>query len=90
MSKTKLIDVVATEMRVSRRFVLKTVDSFLAWVADSLAHQRKVTFRGFGTFRVRYRQARPGRNPKTGEAIRIPASWTVAFRPAKALRKAIR
>ena len=89
MSKTKLIDAIASETVASRRIVLKTIDSFLANLTAALAQQEKVTLGGFGTFQVRFRQARPGRNPKTGEAILIPASRTVAFRPAKALRKAI-
>ena len=89
MSKTKLIAVVTSETAAPRRIVLKTVDSFLAHLTGAIAQHGKVTLSGFGSFQVRYRQARPGRNPKTGEAILIPPSRTVAFRPAKALRKAI-
>jgi len=89
MSKTKLIDAVASETAASKRTVLKTIDSFLRELTGALAQHAKVTLSGFGTFQVRYRRARPGRNPQTGEAILIPPSRTVAFRPAKALRKAI-
>jgi len=65
------------------------VDSLIANIRTALQNGESVTLSGFGTFKPVVRQARTGRNPRTGEAIAIPARQTVKFLPGKALREEI-
>ena len=68
----------------------RALDSLLEIISDSLAKGEKVTFTGFGTFSVTERKARSGRNPRTGEAITIPAAKVVKFSPGKLLKDAVK
>ncbi|MXY16143.1 MAG: HU family DNA-binding protein [Acidobacteria bacterium] len=87
MNKKELIGAVAEATGVDGGTVGQTVDAVLETVAAGLAAGESVTIPGFGTFEVRERRARTGRNPQTGETIEIAASRAAAFRAGKALRE---
>ncbi len=86
MNKRELVEAVAGGTGMSRSAVAEALDAVLEAVAASLAAGEPVSVPGFGTFEVRERGARTGRNPRTGEAIEIAASRVAAFRAGKALR----
>ena len=86
MNKKELIGAVSDRTGVDRGTVGRTVDAVLETVAAGLAAGESVTLAGFGTFEVRARAARTGRNPQTGEKIEIAASRAAAFRAGKGLR----
>ncbi|MGH7149980.1 MAG: HU family DNA-binding protein [Planctomycetota bacterium] len=89
MNKSQLVEVVAMEIGTSRVKAEVVVGTVLGCIAKGLRKDRAVSIVGFGTFAVRNRKARMGRNPKTGEAIRIEASRTVSFRAGRGLRAQI-
>ena len=89
MNKTDLVRHVAGETGMTRAAAGNAVDAMLSGVAGSLAHREAVTLPGFGTFLTRDRPARTGRNPRTGEEVKIAASTVPAFKPGKALRDAV-
>ncbi len=89
MNKSQLIDRVASELRTSRLAASHLVDVVLESVSKGLREDGSVTIAGFGTFEVKDRKARLGRNPYTGETIRIEAGRRVGFRMGKALRNAM-
>ena len=86
MNKKQLIEAVADGADVSRATAGRAVEAVLEIVAGRLADGESVTIPGFGTFQVRERGARTGRNPRTGETIDIAASRVPAFKAGKALR----
>ena len=86
MNKKELIEAVAHGTDVTRTTAGQAVDAALEAIAGRLAAGESVTIPGFGTFEVRERGARAGRNPRTGEAIEIAASRSAAFKAGKALR----
>ena len=89
MNKTELIAAVAEKAAISKKDADKAVAAFIEAVTDSLAKGDKVQLVGFGTFVVRERAERTGRNPKTKETITIAASKTPAFKAGKAFKDAI-
>ena len=89
MNKAELIDVVADAADISKAAAARSVEAMLQAVADSLKSGDTVTLVGFGTFSVRKRAARTGRNPRTGAALQIPASSLPSFKPGKALKDAV-
>ncbi|MCO6441801.1 MAG: HU family DNA-binding protein [Nitrococcus mobilis] len=89
MNKSELIEVVAQSADLSKAAASRAVDAFVASVTDALKEGDQVTLVGFGTFAVRERAARTGRNPRTGESITIPASKTPGFKAGKALKDAV-
>ena len=89
MNKRELVEAVAAETGMSRSAAAETVDAVLETVTASLAAGEAVSVPGFGTFEVRQRVARTGRNPRTGGTIEISASRVPAFRAGKALRDAV-
>lgn len=89
MNKAELISQVAEKAEMSKKDAEKAVNAFLAVIEEALARGEKVQLVGFGTFEVRDRAARTGRNPQTGEEIQIAATRVPAFRAGKALREAI-
>ena len=89
MNKTQLIDVVATKTGLKKKDAEAAVAAVLSTVADTLAKGEKVQLIGFGTFEVKERAAREGRNPKTGETITIAASKAPVFSAGKALKDAV-
>lgn len=86
MTKKELAEMVALEMGVSRRSGEMAVEAVLTIISGQMRQPgREVTLRGFGTFKSKAAPARTGRNPKTGEAIEIPAHHKVTFKPSKGL-----
>ena len=85
MNKTELIGQVAAKTGMTKKDVEKVVSAFFATVEGSLKEGDKVQLVGFGTFEVRERKSRKGRNPQTGEEINIPAARVPAFKAGKAL-----
>ena len=86
MNKAELIQRVAERTGLTKKDTEKAVNAIVETIEEALASGEKVSLVGFGTFEVRSRRARTGRNPQTGESIRIPASKVPAFRPGKALK----
>lgn len=89
MNKSELIESIASSSDLSKASAGRTLDSMIEAVTKALKKGDTVTLVGFGTFSVRKRAARMGRNPKTGEAIKIKASKVPGFKPGKALKDAI-
>ena len=89
MNKTDLIDAVASEADVSKAEAARVVDAVIDSITRALKKGDTVTLVGFGTFSVRKRGARTGRNPRTGENIKIKASKNPAFKAGKALKDAV-
>ena len=90
MNKRELCARVADAASLSAADADAAVNAVLSTVAGALAAGETVTVAGFGTFSIKNRAARQGRNPRTGERIAVPASKTPAFKPAKALREAVK
>ncbi|WP_297811831.1 HU family DNA-binding protein [uncultured Methylophaga sp.] len=89
MNKSELIDAVAAAADISKAKAAQAVDGMTAAVTKSLGKGDQVTLVGFGTFSVRERAARTGRNPRTGEEIKIAAAKIPAFKAGKALKDAV-
>ena len=89
MNKSELIDTVASSADLSRADATRAVDAVLDTVTESLRKGDSVALVGFGTFEVRERAARSGRNPQTGETIQIKASKAPAFKAGKAFKDAV-
>ena len=87
MNKSELIDHVAESADIPKATAARAVDAAIAGITGSLSNGESVALVGFGTFLVRERAARAGRNPKTGEAIQIAAAKVPAFKAGKARRK---
>ena len=91
MSKTDLIDYVAETTGLSKKAASEAFDAAVEAIEQSIADARpgdSVRVPGLGTFTVRQRKARMGRNPQTGASINIPASRSVGFKASKALKEA--
>ncbi len=89
MNKSELIDAIAEGADISKAAAGRALDATVDAVADSLKKGDKVNIVGFGNFEVRERSARTGRNPRTGEEIKIAAAKVPAFKPGKALKDAV-
>ena len=89
MNKSELIDAVASEAGLSHTDAARAVDAVLHNIIDTLAGGGQVNIAGFGTFSVRERAARSGRNPQTGETIQIKASKAPGFKAGKAFKDAV-
>jgi len=89
MNKAELIASVAERAELTKKDAEKAVAALLATVEDALANGEKVQLVGFGTFEIRERAARKGRNPQTGEEINIAAAKVPVFKAGKALRDAV-
>ncbi len=89
MNKAELVDSVADAADLSKASAARAVDAVTDAIANVLKNDEQVTLVGFGTFSVRKRAARSGRNPRTGETINIKASNVPAFKPGKALKDAV-
>ena len=86
MNKTDLIDAVAKETKLSKKDCESAISAVLDSITNALANEEKVVLVGFGTFEVRRRAARKGRNPSTKEEIKIPASKAPVFKAGKGLK----
>ena len=89
VNKAELIEVVAEKNEMTKAAATRAVDSVLGTITETLVNGDQVTLVGFGTFQVRDRAARVGRNPRTGEAIDIKASKIPSFKAGKALKDAV-
>ncbi|MGE0483279.1 MAG: HU family DNA-binding protein [Gammaproteobacteria bacterium] len=89
MNKADLIDAVAEAADLSKAAATRAVDAMVDGITKALKKGDQVSVVGFGTFTVRDRAARTGRNPKTGESIEIAASRVPGFKPGKALKDAV-
>ncbi|MBQ6173671.1 MAG: HU family DNA-binding protein [Clostridia bacterium] len=89
MNKLELIDKVASKAEITKAEAGRLVNATLESITEGLAADGKVVLIGFGTFEVRTRTARVGRNPRTGEQLKIAASRVPAFKPGKAMKDAI-
>lgn len=89
MTKTELINEVANKTGLTKKDAEKAVSAVIESITDAMSIGDKVQLVGFGTFEVRDRAAREGKNPATGETISIPATKVPAFKAGKALKDAI-
>ncbi len=89
MNKSELIDQIAESADISKTAASRALEATIDAVEGSLKNGESVSLVGFGTFLVRDRAARAGRNPKTGEAIQIAEAKVPAFKPGKALKDAL-
>lgn len=89
MNKTELIDKIADSADISKAAAGRALDAAIDAITDSLKQADPVSLVGFGTFTVRDRAARTGRNPQTGAPIQIAAAKVPAFKPGKALKDAL-
>ncbi|MCA9389921.1 HU family DNA-binding protein [candidate division WWE3 bacterium] len=90
MTKSELIEELAQRSDLTKRAAGDALNAMLDIITESLAKGDKVTLTGFGTFLVRQRAARMGRNPQTGDPLHIPAQTTPAFRAGSALKESVR
>jgi len=89
VNKTELIDAVAEGADISKAAATRAVDTVLESITTTLTSGDSVALVGFGTFSVKDRAARTGRNPRTGDVINIPAARVPAFKAGKALKDAV-
>lgn len=90
MNKTELIDAIAANAELTKKDAKAALEATLAAITSSLKKGEAVQLIGFGTFKMNERKARTGRNPKTGEEIKIAASKVPAFVAGKALKDAVK
>ena len=89
MNKSELIAVTAEHTGLTKKDAERVLNAALDAVTATLADREKVQLSGFGTFEVKFRESRMGRNPQTREPSEIPAAWVPSFKPSKALRDLI-
>ena len=89
MNKSELIDAIASEADISKASAGRALDSMLGSITGALSNGDSVSLVGFGTFGVKQRAARVGRNPQTGAAIQIKAATVPGFKAGKALKEAV-
>ena len=88
MTKAELLETISKKNpELTKKQVAGIVDQVFATMATNIKRQGRAGYPGFGSFELRRRKARKGRNPQTGESIKIKASKTVGFKPAKALKE---
>ncbi len=88
MNKTQLVEKIAADADLSKASAGRALDAIIDAVGETLQSGDQVSLIGFGTFSVRTRAARTGRNPKTGDEIQIAEAKVPAFKPGKALKDA--
>lgn len=89
MNKNELVDAIAAEADLSKASAGRALDAAINAITEQLAKGESVAIVGFGTFAVKPRAAREGRNPRTGETIKIAASNTPSFKAGKGLKDAV-
>ena len=87
MTKAELVDEVADQTGLPKKHAEVVVSTVFESIVDSLKAGEKIELRGFGSFRIRERDSRMGRNPKTGEKVAVPAKRIPYFKPGKDLRE---
>jgi len=90
MTKAELVSKIAEKAGLTKADSEKALNAFLSAVEETLVSEGKLTLTGFGTFAVEERKERTGRNPRTGDEIKIPACKVVKFRPGKLLKEAVK
>jgi DNA-binding protein HU-beta len=90
VTKAELIEVVAKQAKLTKKAAKEAIEATTSTIEKSLAKGEKVTVTGFGTFVVRKRASRKGRNPQTGAAIQIPATKTPAFIAGTSMKKRVK
>ena len=89
MIKADLIDRIAQKMEISKQEAETGVNLFFETIKDALQRGEEIELRGFGSFRFRSRDARAGRNPRTGEPVQVPPKKVLYFKPSKLLKNMI-
>jgi len=89
MNKSQLIDAIADKANLTKADASRALDAFIDTVSDALKKGDNITLIGFGTFAVKERQERQGRNPRTGEPMTIKAAKIPAFKAGKTLKDAV-
>lgn len=90
MTKADLINKVASKAEITKVDAAKAIDAMIEAIKEALKKNEKVTLVGFGSFYVTKRKARKGRNPRTGQEIKIPATKVPKFTAGKALKEAVK
>lgn len=90
MNKSELIDAIAASADIPKTVAGRALDAMMESITNALKEGDQVALIGFGTFQVKDRAARDGRNPKTGEAIKIAAAKVPSFKAGKALKDAVK
>ncbi len=89
MTKAELVEQVARRIKLPKKEAEVVVNTVFGSITDALSHGDKVELRGFGSFKVKVRDPREGRNPKTGETVHIPAKRVPYFKAGKELRELV-
>lgn len=89
MTKADLVDEVVRVSRVSKKHAETIVNTVFSSIVEALHREDKIELRGFGSFRVRRRRSRQGRNPKTGDRVEVPEKRIPYFKPGKELKDLI-
>src|SRR5882757_3654764 len=89
MTKAELVDEVARVVQLTKKQAETIVNIIFDSIVDSLRTGQKIELRGFGSFRLRSRKSRTGRNPKTGEKVEVPSKKIPYFKPGKELKELI-
>lgn len=89
MTKADLVERVAKEADMTKKDAEQLVEIVFDTIINTLNKGEKIELRGFGSFRLRERDARTGRNPKTGESVEIPAKRVAYFKPGKELKELV-
>ena len=90
VNKSDIVEMVYNELDCTKADAKRVVEKFIDTVVDTLSDAEEVSIAGLGIFKSRIRQARTARNPQTGEEIQVPRMRTPKFRPAKALKEAVK
>ena len=89
MTKAELVERVAQDINLTKKQTETIINTLFKSITDALRDGDKVELRGFGSFRIRHREPREGRNPKTGETVQIPAKKVPFFKAGKELREMV-
>ena len=89
MTKAELVEEVSKVSELTKKHSEVIVNTVFQAIVDALHNDEKIELRGFGSFRIRQRRARQGRNPKTGEKVHVPAKKIPYFKPGKELKELI-
>ncbi|MCD6517975.1 MAG: integration host factor subunit beta [Candidatus Aminicenantes bacterium] len=89
MIKVDLINKLAKDMNITKQEAEKGVNIFFNTLKDAMKKGEEIELRGFGSFRIRKRDSRSGRNPRTGEPVKVPSKKVIYFKPSKILKQSI-
>ena len=89
MIKADLINKLAKDMEITKQEAEKGVNIFFNTLKEAIKKGEEIELRGFGSFRIRKRGSRSGRNPRTGEPVKVPSKKVIYFKPSKILKQSI-